>query len=275
MKLSLPTFAIASLLCAARITAASIERIAAAGAASCVASNSQPRVFKGILVAAYNSFIDGSPVRGYASPRSLKNGTWVYHNNISSVFLDGYHYEGVWAYPCDSVAPRVNVTLEGSFYIPENRVSKIQTGILRSAKNPGLCLRAVRGFSQAPGDANYPTFAPCPATNSALVGNSGQFIWSWAYNQTIEYKKVDNNPTRPKGNLYVTFTGPKINQPQFTFGAYGRYTGSLGNENALAIVGSQIYVASTVLQLAGAYKGDIAATEQSVEATTYVPPYGY
>ncbi|CAD6891331.1 unnamed protein product [Tilletia controversa] len=265
MKLSLLGFVVTALICAAQVTAAAVERIAPIGAASCVASTSQPRVFKGIFVAAYSSFIDGSPVYGYPSPRSLTNSTYVYHNNISSVFLDKYHYEGVKAYPCDSVASRVNVTLDGSFYIPEDRVSKVQTGILRSSKNPGLCLKAVKGFSQAPGDANYPSFAPCPVTDTALVGKSGQFIWSWAYDPTIEFKKVDNTPTRPKGTVYVTFTGPKIDQPQFRFGEYGRYTGSLGNENALSIVGSQIYVAATVLQLAGAYNGDIAAAGRRLQ----------
>ncbi|KAK0552780.1 hypothetical protein OC861_004165 [Tilletia horrida] len=277
MQLKVVSSVLAALQTAALIEAATVsERTASGGvgAAGCVASSAQPRVFKGIFVVEIQSYHDGSPTYGYPSRTSAKNSQYVYHNSLSSVFLDGTHYEGVSAYPCDSVAPQVQATIDTEYYYVTN-VDKIQTGILRSVRNRSLCLKAVQGFSQAPGRAYYPSFSPCPSTQAALTGNSGEFIWSWAYNSTAEPKKVSSTPARPQGNVVVTFTGPKIGRGEFAFGSFGYYSGSLGpgNEGAPSIVGSQIYVENTVLQLVGAYNGDINKTQQNVYAKTALNQY--
>ncbi|KAK0548667.1 hypothetical protein OC845_003456 [Tilletia horrida] len=274
MQIKIASFILAAFHASALIEAATVgERAASggAGAAGCIASKAQPRVFKGIWVNGYGSFYDGSPSYGYPSRQSANNSKYVYHNSLSSVFLDGYHYEGVSAYPCDSVASQVQATVGSDNYYVSN-ADKVETGILRSVRNHNLCLKAVKGYSQAPGDAYYPSFGACPTTKAALTGNSGEFIWSWAYNSTVEYKKVDNTPTRPRGNVFLTFTGPKIGQGSFLFGSFGYYSGSLGpgNEESPSIVGSQIYVTSNILQLVGAYNGDINKTQQNVYAKTFI-----
>ncbi|KAK0549430.1 hypothetical protein OC845_003135 [Tilletia horrida] len=244
-----------------------------AGADSCAASKSNPTVFKGIFTIGYGQGGPTGPVPAYGYPTraSATADNYVWRNSLSSVFPDGYHYEGVAAYPCDSVASKVNVTLQGSdaYSIPTNKLNKIETGILRSTTNHSLCLKAPKGTSSSPGDSYYPAFGPCPTTSAALTGNSGQFIWSWAYNSTLQSKNVSNTPVRPKGPVYVTFTGPKIKQSQFAFGSFGYYSGSF-NEGAASIVGNNIYVQTAYLQLVGAYNGNINKTQQSVYNNTNI-----